>query len=1392
MNLSDGGYLYDPEAKYGDVLNPDVMPFESLSHIPCLVLLGEPGIGKSQSMQLEREAIDAIVEKHGGQTLWLDLRSYSSEDRLVRNLLETPVFTSWVNGENSLHLFLDSLDECLLRINTMATLLVDELQKHSVERLYLRIACRTADWPNVLEDGLKRLWGDEAVGVYELAPLRRAEVELAAKTEGIDSAAFIGEIDKAEAVPLAIKPITLSFLLNSFRITGGFPSTRAELYLWGCQWLCEETSESRRSARLAGVLTARQRMAIAARIAAVTVFANRYAVWTGMNMGDVPEEDITIQELCGGYESADGQQFGVNEAAVTETLATGLFSSRGPNRLGWAHQTYAEFLAARYLAQHEMPHDQMVNLLIHRADGEERVVPQLHEAAAWLAGMVPALFREITRTDPEVMLRSDVATAGEGERAALIETLLGMYEEEKLLDRGWDTRQRYRKLSHPGLAEQLLPYITDKTKHTVARKVAIDIAEACALQTIQEHLVGLALDESEAITIRKKAAHAICYIGSDRTKAKLKPLARGEAGDDPDDELRAYGLKAVWPHNMTVDDLFPALTPPKRANLIGAYRMFLVSDFTKSLQPDDLPAALEWVAGQPSERNLPNPFGELMDGIMLLGWQCLDSPGVVDAFAKAALTRLKHHDDIVGHSKLDMSFRSEIRDADNKRRQVLEATVSHLVQREEDVLMLVYSQTPLATNKDVLWMIEHLEAAESEDIQRVWAQLIAKAVDPSDPSQSDAVIVASESNPILSKSLAWLLRPVQLESPEAQEMRGNYLKMKDWQERDNAQPLLDPPPDQRIVMLLDQFESGELASWWRLNMEMTLEPTSTEYGNEFESDLTALLGWKSADAKTRRRLVNAALKYVLEEDPKTQEWLGENILHRPAFAGYRALRLLLKQAPGRLVSIRHDVWVKWAPITLAFPTSSGLADETLDKKLLAMAYQHAPEDIIRTLEIMIDKENSEIDHIYIVREVESIWDDRIENALLTKARDEKLKPVCMGDLLEHLLNHRVDVARQFAESLVTIPLPSNENEYFRAIVAARVLMTHTEDVGWAVVCPAIQRASDFGKEVLLSVAHGSDHHERSIGDRLTEEQLTDLYIWLAQQFPQSDDNTKDGVRWMKPRDSVADLRDSLLVHLRQRGTPKACDCIRRIAQEFPESSWLKWILAEAQNITRQRTWMPPQPGDILKIACNQEARLVQNGEHLLEVLIESLKRLEARLQGETPAAIDLWNQIGPNEYRPKDENNLSDYVKRHLDDDLRQRGIIVNREVEIRRGEGSAQGERTDIHVDAISRGAAGEEYDRVTVIIETKGCWNQGLDNAMQTQLLNRYLKDNRCQHGLYLVGWFNCDQWSNDDYRKNHAPKLGKDEAQRRFDAQATDISQRDTLIKALVINTALRRRC
>lgn len=1383
INLSNGGYLLDPDSELGHIHNSDVVPFDSITQIPSLVLLGEPGIGKTQSMQAQREVIEKRVEKEGNQLIWRDLRSYSSEDRLVRDLFKNERFISWVKGTHLIHLFLDSLDECLLRINTLAALLVDELRKYPVERLILRIVCRTAEWPLTLEEGLKRLWGEDKVGVYELTPLRRKDVLEAAKANNLDPRVFLAEIDRMKAVPLAFKPITLSFLLNIYRRTSQFPSTQAKLYLGGCRLLCEETSENRRSAGLTGNFTTQKRMAAAARIAAVTMFANRYAVWVGVDQGDVPEEDTTVQELCGESDSIEGTQSRVTEGAIKETLSTGLFSSRGPNRMGWAHQTYAEFLSAHYLVQHQMTLTQMMSLIVHPGDPQGKLVPQLHEVAAWLAGMKSGVFQKIMETDPEVLLQSDMASADEKSRAALVETLLRLYNEEKLLDHTLGTYEQYRKLTFPGLAERLRSYICDETKGSTVRRVAMRIAEACELQVLQNDLAHIALDRSQSLSVRTSAVRVINHIGDDETKAKLKPLATGEAGDDPDDELKGYGLQAVWPVHMAAKGLFAVLVHPKRKDFFGAYWLFLSYNLVPHLQSADLPIALEWVEKQESRHKLPHPFKELVDAIMLRGWGQLQRLSVLKAFARAVLSRLQHHDEIV-RDRLDPPFSTVLRADDDKRRQVLEVMLPMIRDPKKDSLWLVYSKTPIVLNKDIPWMIKRLEASVSEQTQRAWAQLIAGVFDWREPKYLDTVLTASENNRILNEALARFLKPIELNSPEARRIKKHYLETQEWQKRHQNRPLLVPSLTERIILLLDQFESGDLAAWWRLNREMTLEPNGIHYGNELESDLTVLPGWKTADATIKARIVKAAKRYVLEQDPETCKWLGTDIIARPAFAGYRALRLLLKEASGFVSTIPAEVWKKWAPIILAYPISSGAEGEEPHHNLVGLAYQHAPTEIIETLIVLIDKENREHDSVFITRKVEHCWDDRLANALLIKAKDEKLKPECMGCVLSDLLDHKIDEARVFAESLIALPSALSGKKRSRAIVTARVLMTHAQGAGWSTVWPAIQRDTEFGREVITTVAHGLDRNATSIAKQLTEDQLADLYIWLVQQYPYAEDPGHEGMHFIGSRESVADFRNSILHHLERRGTNKSCDAIRRIGSEFPGERYLRWTLFEAQNITRRRTWVPPRPGDILRMASNQQTRLVQSGDQLISVLIESLKKLEAKLQGEMYAVQFLWDKD-----EPKDENSFSDFVKLHLDGDLRERGIILNREVRIHGGE------KTDIHVDAVIQDSQRKEYDSVTVIIEVKGCWNQELNQAMETQLVDDYMKDSHCQHGLYLVGWFNCEQWNDKDYKKQRAPRIDICEAQRQFDAQAAELSKKNMRIKAFVINTALRkarRRC
>ena len=82
---------------------------------------------------------------------------------------------------------------------------------------------------------------------------------------------------------------------------------------------------------------------------------------------------MTLSELAIGTEAGDFQPFAASDDNLREVLDTGLFSSRGPARIGWAHQSYAEFLAAHYLVGKRTSPENFMKVLCHPNGG---LVPQ--------------------------------------------------------------------------------------------------------------------------------------------------------------------------------------------------------------------------------------------------------------------------------------------------------------------------------------------------------------------------------------------------------------------------------------------------------------------------------------------------------------------------------------------------------------------------------------------------------------------------------------------------------------------------------------------------------------------------------------------------------------------------------------------------------------------------------------------------------------------------------------------------------------------------------------------------------------------------------------------------------------------------------------------------------
>jgi len=394
--LSDNGYLYDYDSQptYG---KSGIVTLDDLLDVPCLILLGEPGIGKSTEIIRHSKFSKEKAQAAGDEFLKFDLQNYHTDQRLFDHIFENSIFQKWIKGKNRLYLYLDSLDEALLNINTLSTALPFELKQCPVERLCFRIVSRTAEWPGNLESELISIWGENNVYAYELLPLRKRDVKEYVASKGIDDDIFIKTIESRDGQPFAIKPVTLSFLSRIYVKQGDIPQSKKELYLEGCRLLCSETNESRIISKRAGKLTPEQRMKIAGRIAAVSVFANKTAIWRGSkDEGDL-ESDLFVESLLGSTESSNGNEFVVGPYEINEALNTGLFSAIGSDRFGWSHRTYAEFLAAWYVKEHDFENSKILSIITHPGDANKRLIPQLNETAAWLASFFVEVFNSLLK-----------------------------------------------------------------------------------------------------------------------------------------------------------------------------------------------------------------------------------------------------------------------------------------------------------------------------------------------------------------------------------------------------------------------------------------------------------------------------------------------------------------------------------------------------------------------------------------------------------------------------------------------------------------------------------------------------------------------------------------------------------------------------------------------------------------------------------------------------------------------------------------------------------------------------------------------------------------------------------------------------------------------------------
>jgi hypothetical protein len=1289
-----------------------------------------------------------LPESHGGPKRFVRLDEFGSEARLVGEVLESPTVHTWEESGDTLALILDSFDECQLRVEHLARLIQRRIERWPTDRLVLRVACRTAQWPTALESVLASAFGDELV-VAEIAPLRATDVVTIATARGLDGEATLDKILDARVGALAARPLLLNMLLDE-DVSGGMPRDALALYRRAIPRLLQE-HDGVRSATTSAPAPPQALLAGARRAAAMLVFGGRAAV-TRHRAQDHGASDLTVSELAGGDEPTSQGRVSITEDLVGELLASGLFTSRGPDRFGFPHFSFAEFLAAEWLAASQLP-DAQLRQLLHSSDG--LVTPSLRNVAAWLIATEPERHGWIASEDPDVLLSAAVEIASAPLRGRVVDQLL-----DDAQVRAWD-RLHYRALHFDGLAERLRPELASEAIER--RLLAVEIAGDTKLTDLAIDLLELVDDGSLPIVLRVRAAIAVRDLDDGEPTSALAHIVRNPPDDDHAQELLGVALEASWPHALELSEVLDTLAPPKMRDLIGSYRMFANYTFASSLRVEDLPLALSWLVRVDEEGRSLDVLDRLVERIITLAGETIGADELDRLLAKYILNRAAHHQPLLRTRMRDEERCDPLAD-DGHRRTVLRHVLEELAQQTDGSKHL-WSLTESSSGvglfraQDFAWLASELEHLPS-DLRELALELAADGFRPYEASCREALFALPDGHPVKEQLRYWI-DPLPVD-----DIRG--VRWRKHHPPDGAPSTSDV--ENRINELLDRVDAGDLEGFWIADLEVATMPGHDSPTLRAPVSMRDRPRWALMSESTRGRLVASARTYVRNSRSETDRWVGQSVIHFPSVAGVHALVLLLEVDPAFVEELPAETWRAWAP-SIYDSVESGEASESLDV-LFDFARRNALAELQATALGEIEPRLSE--HFYVREDiVAALWDAPFEDSLcdlLGRASDAALR-----DVQALLARHAFPRVRD--ELMRTLRGDVSADRTY----AARLLVDHGGYEDWVALMAIVDEDEAFGREFLLSLASSARHRP---GTALPPQALGDLYSRLTRLFPPEEDPQIEGAHAVGAREELGHWRDGLLGVLSTRADTESITVLRGLLDRFPERTTIRFRLREALEQARRNEFVPVDTGDLMRLSADPRRLLVRTSPELRTLVVEILEAIEREvLQGDVPEAQHLWDE---SVMRPKSEDSIADYLRNRIHDRLRGRSATTFREVQTRRSRPTGIPERTDIRVDVVPWGSD----VTATVIIECKGAWNDDILTAMREQLVDRYLADVPGAEGVFLTIWFDPTSWSTDDPRRAKAVRRTRDGLQGELREQAEELRATGVGVSSAVIDASYAR--
>jgi len=530
---------------------------------PAIVVLGDPGAGKTTSFEVAAKA-----EPDAEYVQIRDFIALSTE--------------RWRNKV----LYLDGLDEQRARTKDGATAL-DQIRS-KLDELgcpLFRLSCRAADWYGSSDiERLTLVSHDKTVTALTLEPLTEQDIVAIAGEKVSDAQSFIESAKHHGVYELLTNPLSLDLFLKVIVEDGDWPSTRLKLYERACMILAKENNKEHTEVLPYNVTTE------------VIVNAAGY---------------LSAVLLCGGSQGIALAEQSANQgfpfigdlSSKQDELRLAarrrIFRAEGYERVVPTHRTIAEFVAARYFAnsiREGLPIGRVISLITAN-DG--CTLSDLRGLFAWLACLCPEHAESLIPKDPfGVVLYGDPAALSLTAKKMVIKNLVDLARRNPWF------RSAENWASRPlgGLASQDMESIFREiieypSQHPVALSCVLDaIRYGTPLPGLGDLLLDVVRDEKRREYLRVDALQAFIHACPYRTSDLVQLLEdiNGNHIKDDDNGLRGNLLHALYPAVIGVPQILDYLVG-EHANIYNDYNRFLDDYLLETTNSQQIPELLDGV-----------------------------------------------------------------------------------------------------------------------------------------------------------------------------------------------------------------------------------------------------------------------------------------------------------------------------------------------------------------------------------------------------------------------------------------------------------------------------------------------------------------------------------------------------------------------------------------------------------------------------------------------------------------------------------------------------------------------------------------------------------------------------------------------------------------------------